>query len=259
MRSCVKIFTARLARVYKPGVEHRVISLDRNYRRCRASLNYLTGRKILTRIFKKNNWAFFCVEAMTVQGAAMFDRYNSQRRDALADIFDGIDPVVQKRLVQQTTAWGVPDVLEKMSKQQCKRSKIVLREDEEMEEEKGDDNVIIVTDAEEKYFSRRRHALGDIYEGVNPELLKRLSPEVEKIYLSEKTCFTNDSDKVAVKIRRSFSMVSENEMLKFNGFSLHARRNGVADISEKLQKFEKKYLRNIYFSSFASPNSVLCY
>lgn len=199
------------------------------------------------------------MEAMTVQGAAMFDRYNSQRRDALADIFDGIDPVVQKRLVQQTTAWGVPDVLEKMSKQQCKRSKIVLREDEEMEEEKGDDNVIIVTDAEEKYFSRRRHALGDIYEGVNPELLKRLSPEVEKIYLSEKTCFTNDSDKVAVKIRRSFSMVSENEMLKFNGFSLHARRNGVADISEKLQKFEKKYLRNIYFSSFASPNSVLCY
>lgn len=171
----------------------------------------------------------------------MFDRYNSQRRDALADIFDGVDPALQKRL-EQTAGMDI-------------RPKFVLSEDIE-----SDDDIVIVTEEDEKYVSRRRHAVGDIYEGVNPELLKRLSPEVVKFYKSEKLgCPDKSAPKVTVKIRRSFSMVSENEMLKFNGFCLHARRNGVPDISEKLQSFEKKYLRNIYFSSFGSPNSVLCY
>lgn len=187
---------------------------------------------------------------MTVQGGGMFDKYNSQRRDALADIFDGIDPALQKRL-EQTAGM---DILEKLNCQ-CRRPKFVLSEDIE-----SDDDIVIVTEEDEKYVSRRRHAVGDIYEGVNPELLKRLSPEVVKFYKSEKLgCPDKSAPKVTVKIRRSFSMVSENEMLKFNGFCLHARRNGVPDISEKLQSFEKKYLRNIYFSSFGSPNSVLCY
>lgn len=179
----------------------------------------------------------------------MFDRYNSHRRDALADIFDGIDPALQKRL-EQTAGM---DIVEKL-KCQCRRPKFVVSEDNE-----SDDDIVIITEEDDKYVSRRRHAVGDIYEGVNPELLKRLSPEVVKFYKSEKSCSDNFAPKVTVKIRRSFSMVSENEMLKFNGFSLHARRNGVPDISEKLQSFEKKYLRNIYFSSFGSPNSVLCY
>lgn len=181
---------------------------------------------------------------MTVQGA-MVERYNSHRRDALADIFQGIDPTLQKRLVQSE--------LDDRKRCHWKRSKSVVDGKENTDRD-------IVTEDGEGYMSRRRHAMGDIYEGMTPELLKRLSPGVEKFYKSDDSFYTeNFSKKVAGKLTRSFSMVSENEMLKFNGFCWHERRNGVPDISEKLKKFEKKYLRNIYFANFTSPNSIVCY
>jgi hypothetical protein len=181
---------------------------------------------------------------MTVQGT-MVERYNSHRRDALADIFQGIDPSLQKRLVQTE--------VEDKKRYYWKRSKSVV-------ELKENNDSAVMTEEGEGYVSRRRNALGDIYEGMTPELLKRLSPEIEKLYNSDDSCCTEDCPKkVTVKLTRSFSMVSENEMLKFNGFCWHERRNGVPDISEKLKKFEKKYLRNIYFANFTSPNSIVCY
>lgn len=104
-----------------------------------------------------------------------------------------------------------------------------------LEDIESDDDIVIVIEEDEKYVFCRWYVVGDIYEGVNFEFLKCLFLEVVKFYKLEKlVCLDKFVFKVMVKIRWLFLMVLENEMLKFNGFCLYVRRNGVLDILEKL-------------------------